>query len=467
MASASTGPFGTPTKAQQPSSPSTSPTFTRSASVTLEPYDSPLKPEHAGSTYASGGQETDLAEEDDNGDLGVRPSRREKGKGRAVHLQEGRARTIEGEVHIQMEEERDEIDEAAEERRVQENLARWSRADAKRRASLRRSTKLVYPSIPSPPPLPPASTLLRRTSTLLRTGSTRRRGAGGADTEELELGGTGRAGGESSVADRRGRRRLSVKIESGRDGSLDEHSEAFPEDGDAKGSVKGFARLAEEDEKLAQTPTSERPSAGSAQNPFSSSNASFATFDISQTQRTIRTTRTGSRFEDLPPLPQSPPSPSFSVSRDPFASPHTSPSKPPHHIDDVIVTHPTPSRPTPFSRPSQQSIATFASTAAPSFATRATNMAYPHQLDRSNSPGAYSTGSSPLASPGLGSARRRRSGGREGNGRSDSDDSYGRQGLEPEEEIGWLDWLLCGCFRTGTGQRDEEIEQQGRTNPME
>ncbi|BGP02004.1 Serine/arginine repetitive matrix 1 [Rhodotorula toruloides ATCC 204091] len=466
MASADAGPFGTPTRAQRASSPSTSPTFSRSASVTLEPYDSPLKPEHAGSTYASGGQETDLAEEDEDGDLGVRPSRRDKGKGRAVDEegQPGSMRSANGEVKIQMEEEADQVDEAAEERRVQENLARWSRADAKRRASLRRSTKLVYPSLPSPPPLPPASTLIRRTSTLLRTGSTRRRGTGSVDAEELELGGAGQAGGESSVSDRRGRRRLSVKIDSGRDSSPDEQSEASP----APQNTQGFARLAEEDEELAQTPTSERPSADSAQNPFSSSNASFATFDTAQSQKTIRTTRTGSRFvEDLPPLPQSPPSPSSSVDRDPFASPHASPSKPSHHIVDVIVTQPTPSRPTPFSRPSQQSIATFASTTAPSFASEATTMTYPQQLGRPDSPEAYSTGSSPLASPGFGSARRRRSGGREGNGRSDSDDSYGRQGLEKEEEIGWLDWLLCGCFRTGTGQRDEEVEQQGRTNPME
>ncbi|BGP34040.1 hypothetical protein JCM10296v2_005855 [Rhodotorula toruloides] len=463
MSSAATGPFGTPARAQRPLSPSTSPTFSRSASVTFEPYDSPLKPEHAGSTYASGGQETDLAEEDEDGDLGVRPSRRDKGKGRAVD-QEGQLasmRTLNGEVKLQMEEEADQVDEAAEERRVQENLARWSRADAKRRASLRRSTKLVYPSLPSPPPLPPASTLIRRTSTLLRTGSTRRRGTGSVHAEELELAGAGQAG-ESSVSDRRGRRRLSVKIDSGRDGSLDEQSEASP----APQDTKGFARMAEEDEELAQTPTSGRPSADSAQNPFSSSNASFATFDTAQTQKTIRTTRTGSRFvEDLPPLPQSPPSPSSSVNRDPFASPRASPSKPSHHIVDVIVTQPTPSRPIPFSRPSQQSIATFASTAGPSFASEATTMTYLRQLGRPDSPEAYSTCSSPLASPGFG--RRRRSSGREGSSRSDSDDSYGRQGPEKEEDIGWLDWLLCGCLRTGTGQRDEEVEQQGRTNPME
>ncbi|KAJ8292985.1 hypothetical protein OF846_003706 [Rhodotorula toruloides] len=467
MVSADVGPIGTPTRAERPLSPSTSHTVSRSASVTLEPYDSPLKPTHADSTYASGGQETDLAEEDEDGDLGVRLSRRDKGKGRAVDEegQPGSMQRREGEVQIQMQEEADEVDDAAEERRVQENLARWSRADAKRRASLRRSTtKLVYPSLPSPPPLPPASTLIRRTSTLLRTGSTRRRGTGSVDAEELELGRAGQAAGESSVSDRRGRRRLSVKIDSGRDGSLDEQSEASP----APQDTKGFARLAEEDEELAQTPISERPSADSAQNPFSSSNASFATFDTAQTQKTIRTTRTGSRFvEDLPPLPQSPPSPSSSLNRDPFTSPHASPSKPAHHIVDVIVTHPTPSRPTPFSRPSQQSVATFASTTAPSFASEATTMTYHRQLGRPDSPEAYSTGSSPLASPGLGSARRRRAGGREGDGRSDSNDSYGRQGLEKEEEIGWLDWLLCGCFRTGTGQRDEEVEQQGRTNPME
>lgn len=266
------------------------------------------------------------------------------------------------------------------------------------------------------------------------------------------------------MSDRRGRRRLSVKIHSARDDSLDEQSEASP----APSDTRGFARLAEEDEELAQTPTSEHPTADTAQNPFSSSNASFATFDTAQSHQTIRTTRTGSRFvEDLPPLPQSPASPSASARRDPFASPHTSPSKPPHHIVDVIVTQPTPSRPTPFSRPSQQSIATFASTAAPSYASGATAITYPQELGRSSSPGAYSTGSSPLASPGVGSTRRRRSGGRDGDGRGDSYDSYGRGGLEKEEDIGWLDWLLCGCWRTGSGQRDEEIEQQGRTNPME
>lgn len=123
MDSTDAGPFATPTRAQRPSSPSnTSPTFQRSSSVTLEPYDSPLKPEPAGSTYASGGQETDLAEEDEDGDLGIRSSRRDKGKGRAVE-EDGQRRSMRmahGEVQIQMGEQTDEVDEAAEERRVQE-----------------------------------------------------------------------------------------------------------------------------------------------------------------------------------------------------------------------------------------------------------------------------------------------------------------------------------------------------------
>lgn len=123
MDSTDAGPFATPARAQRPSSPSnTSPTFQRSSSVTLEPYDSPLKPEPAGSTYASGGQETDLVEEDGDGDLGIRPSRRDKGKGRAVDEegQHGSMRMANGELQLQMEEQTDEIDEAAEERRVQE-----------------------------------------------------------------------------------------------------------------------------------------------------------------------------------------------------------------------------------------------------------------------------------------------------------------------------------------------------------
>lgn len=141
MVSADVGPIGTPTRAERPLSPSTSPTFSRSASVTLEPYDSPLKPTHADSTYASGGQETDLAEEDEDGDLGVRLSRRDKGKGRAVDEegQPGSMQRREGEVQIQVQEEADEVDDAAEERRVQEVRLRASlggyrpKADALRR----------------------------------------------------------------------------------------------------------------------------------------------------------------------------------------------------------------------------------------------------------------------------------------------------------------------------------------------
>ncbi|GAA6046981.1 hypothetical protein JCM3770_003462 [Rhodotorula araucariae] len=460
-----------------------------SSSAVPNPYDSPLKPQaSATATYAAGGQETDVADDDDGGDLGVRIAVRsspEKGKGKARALEPDYAyvRSASGDVVIEMGAGSAEDDEAAEERRIQENLARWSQADAKRRASLRRSTKLVMPPLPSSTPvsLPSPTALVRRTSVLLRSGSRRRRKSveiGGLVAEELELG-TDAMQLEEGVSGRRGRRKLSVQIGIGTDAPdgvggprsvrgegglprVGEEANDEPDDGAHTPTSASHSRASQDTAPLA-TPTSPPLS-----NPFSPSNASFVSLESTATDRTART---GSRFiEDLPALP-----PSTSV------TPRTSPSKPASNATptnpflDVVITSPTPTRPGARSRTSEGTLHTLTSY---SFSDA-------DAPPRTPSP-AGSGASSPFSSPGLGArsataspyqhspssgARQRRP----PRATAAMDPlvgaaSYGigaGPGGAGEDEIGWLDWLLCGCFRAGGGQRDERVEQQGRTNPME
>ncbi|BGP42233.1 hypothetical protein JCM10449v2_006238 [Rhodotorula kratochvilovae] len=478
MQASQAGP-SSPPPSNTPSAASPPPRRPASAAP-AEPYDSPLKPAPStSSTYAAGGQETDVAEDDKGGDLGVRSAVRaspEKGKGkaRALEPEYAHVRTTSGDVVLEMGGIGVEDDEAAEERRIQENLARWSRADAKRRASLRRSTKLVMPSLPSPPPvsLPSPTALVRRTSTLLRSGSRRRRESveiGGLEAEELERGAEVMQL-EEGVAGRRGRQKLSLQIGAGAD---------IADGAAAPRSVagEGLSRVGEEADEDdfgngAHTSTSashSRTSADSAplatptrtpsSNPFSPSNASFVSLDSTFTDRTART---GSRFiEDLPALPPSA-----------AGTPHTSPSKPATPASanpflDVVITSPTPTRPGPRTRGSASTLHTLASSYAP---------------PRTPSPtGGGSATSSPFSSPALSSAnvspyqppgtrlrRAPRPAAAMDPFAARLDGAYGAAHAgEREEEIGWLDWFLCGCFRAGGGQRDERVEQQGRTNPME
>ena len=49
--------------------------------------------------------------------------------------------------------------------------------------------------------------------------------------------------------------------------------------------------------------------------------------------------------------------------------------------------------------------------------------------------------------------------------------SQSRQQQPEEQQVGWLSWLFCGCLRPenegGANDRDDVLEQRGRTNPME
>ncbi|GAA5891271.1 hypothetical protein JCM8208_002567 [Rhodotorula glutinis] len=499
------GPSSPPSHFAQPPPP---PPASASASKP-EPYDSPFKPAPSTSTaatYAAGGQETDgpddLGDEREDGDLGLRAGPaavrsspvRDKGKGRAVEGPYSHVRGASGDVVLDMrpEGDEDEDDEAAEERRIQQNLAKWSRADAKRRASLRRSTKLVMPSLPSPPPLSPTA-LVRRTSTLLRTGSRRRAGSGTVEANSLEagdfeLGGTDAMQLEEGVTGRRARRKLSVQV------GAAEGSATTLVDADRSSGEGGLAKVGEDDEAVSAgapprpAPPGERLSLDDASlvtptsthhpsNPFSPSNASFVSLESTATDRTART---ASRFiEDLPVLPSSTPStPQGSPTKRSSSAPGSNP------FLDVVVTSPTPTRPGALSlrTGSSHTLHTVTSNASTIHTSFGAPVPPP---PRTPSPAWSSNHSTPFSSPGLytpTNARQRRPSPRTTMpsmraASPSSSSAYGaqqqqrRRGGEAidddEDDIGWLDWLLCGCFRVGDGQRDGRIEQQGRTNPME
>ncbi|GAA5945811.1 hypothetical protein JCM1841_000510 [Sporobolomyces salmonicolor] len=471
-------------------------------------------------SYASGGQETDFQDE---GDLGARAiTKADKGKGRAQEPGERYGKVERGggdgpgpddAEEGEGEGEGDEVDEAAEERKVQENLARWSRAEQKRRASIRRSSQFVTPSLPplpSAPPVPSASTIMRRTSTLVRKASRGRRrrkgasvvGLGLGEGEQLELSGEMQGGG---VAARRGRRKLSVKIAQGRDGSRERSSVVtLSEVGEAPAND-----LDDGDEDALRTPTASTmptpnlPSsvASSTTTAPTPSNASFASLS-----------RMTSRFvEDLPPSLSatssraslqlqsgglSPTSPTAVAGRaNPFSDAVVIPSPPgPHAPPQPPRPAPAseldlPARgvrpPAPRSSPSQQSVQTFASsTVAPSTWTATTEPSY-DAYDAYNE-----TATRPLAasaaydSASPGSPAMRPHGGHRQPLRRRSDDVGRDGGSEDEDEdeeeeeepptVGLLDWLLCGCFRPqgwdrprGEGGAARYEQQEGRTNPME
>lgn len=358
----------------------------------------------------------------------------------------------------------------------------------KKRADVRRSSTLVYPSLPSPPPIPipSASSIVRRTSTLIRAGTRRKasRDVGGLDAEEMELGRTGGSVPPAvDVAGRRGRRKLSVVIGTGADG-----------EGEGVGSLKRVGEEGEErDPALTPTGPSQQlslrtPTSATSpplSNPFSPAGVSTVSLASTSTT-TTRSAKTASRFiEDLPPLPISPPL--DAPTSNPFGTPTTPTgggrlpfsSRSPNPFADVIVTTPSTSsashlsqpqshRPGFSSRPSQQSFAdTFASSAPPS---RRSSIAPP---SRSPSP------SSGLSPGGLARRRRpsstastptlradeeyRRAAGRRRDFASDAD----RDEQRSRGKIGLLDWLMCGCWRVGGYDDEEGAEQQGRTNPNE
>ncbi|GAA5914678.1 hypothetical protein JCM5296_001977 [Sporobolomyces johnsonii] len=502
-----------------------------------DPYDdaprrtSPLPPPDPLSYASGGGAEPGF---EDEGDLGARAiSRADKGKGRAQRQGEGYGRVAgrdardgqgpealerEGEGAGAGDGEADEVDEAAEERKVQENLARWSRAEQKRRASIRRSSQFVTPSlppIPSAPPVPSASTIMRRTSTLVRKASRGRRrrkgasvvGLGLGDGEELELSGEIQGDG---VAARRGRRKLSVKIAQGRDGSRERSSVvALSEVGEAPPNE---LEVDDGDEDTLPTPTA---STMTTPNLFSSVASSTTTAPAPSNASFVSLSCTTSRFvEDLPPplsatssrvslqlqsgTPLSPTSPTAASRANPFSdavvtsppappAPHSPPPPPPprpssaSEIEIDLTPRSSGARPPgPRSRPSQQSVQTFASsTVAPSYyewpdepAARPLASAAAPAAGAGAGAGAYDSRTSSPMSPAF------RSDGRLQMRRRAGDDGFEDDEEEEEEEeaptVGLLDWLLCGCFRPqgwdrprGQGGAERYEQQEGRTNPME
>ncbi|GAA6060846.1 hypothetical protein JCM10212_005264 [Sporobolomyces blumeae] len=160
--------------------------------------------------------EDDAASGADPVETGHRRSTSRKGKGRQVDL-------IESDEDGQ-----DDEDPEAEERKIRENLAKWSKADSNRRASMRRRSQFVTPTFPTPPPVPSASTIIRRTSTMIRRKSqSRRQGKnrkgsgdlrGSIDDVELDGGQTFEAHADDAYSQRKARRKDSVVLEAGRDG---------------------------------------------------------------------------------------------------------------------------------------------------------------------------------------------------------------------------------------------------------
>ncbi|KWU45999.1 hypothetical protein RHOSPDRAFT_32480 [Rhodotorula sp. JG-1b] len=372
------------------STSTSSPVRTRhSTTHAIEPYDSPLREgDSSFASYASGGLDAaaDLQTSPSHrghGDLGdiqtVIYSKRDskgKGKGKAreteyAHVADDVRIPVQVDNQTETAADPDADDEEAEERRIQENLAKWSKADAERRAALRRSSRLGSSTVVPPPPIPGASDLIRRTSTLLRSASQRRRISGGGGggggrrggpvsggltEEELELAAAGQvhspvlrslnpAAGRASadiedVASRRDRRKMSLRLDSDVDLTSSSQQEQDPALQSASTARSNFSlpRVGEDtlgeddDEDALRTPTTENPSRHHASgNPFSApSQVSLAstgtTASANDQQTTPRHTRGGSVFiENLPPLPKSPAA--EENRQNPFASPHTSPDK--------------------------------------------------------------------------------------------------------------------------------------------
>ncbi|BGP18588.1 hypothetical protein JCM10213v2_006654 [Rhodosporidiobolus nylandii] len=314
--------------------------------------------------------------------------------------------------------------------------------------------------------------------------------------EELELGTPPAAG----VAGRRGRRKLSVMIDSGRDGTGAGSSPTLPGVGEAEEEEALDPARTPTASSAAATPTSSTFAVHSAAaptaaplppDPFSPTNASRVSLSSTATSPFVpssgRPEKTVSRFiEDLPPLPLSPPS----ERSNPFMTPTTpnAAEQLPFSMDaveerlegtprpaaaggernpfnDVVVISPPSSPPPAGARPplhtkgSQRSVLTFASSTAPSFAAPSLSLAPTMSIPEPSFP----LSPSPPLSPG---ARRRRPFTAASSPSFDDPLHYPR-GNESGTQIGLLDWLLCGCFRAGGGQRDGGVEQQGRTNPME
>ncbi|GAA5939577.1 uncharacterized protein JCM15063_006223 [Sporobolomyces koalae] len=451
------------------SASNSAPSNIHSASTTtripIEPlYDSPERSKRTLS------YDNDDDGQEHSGDLGsmnydqTQRTRVDKGKGKAKQ-QEVEQHQVE------------ELDEEAEERRVQENLAKWSKAESKRRASMRKNQmEFVIPTLPTAPlpPVPSASTIVRRTSTMIRNKSIsrkNRRSNAGRDYEQDGGGFELRASTSSSPqASRRERRRESIKLDSGKDEPATTTT-AFYDD------VPPVPPL----------PSSPPPI------PSPTSNES--------SRVSITSNNTGSRFTE--DLPLASPRSSTSTTRNPFSPPIT-PIKNPFsdsELDTRTSTstnseldstprasrrrHESTTRSSSVSSGSILSVESQSSTTSTLTAggydqrgtrPRELSLSPPIDIDDdqndATSPNAYEPrlvdpfayDSRPTASMSIPTPDQQR--------RLDVTDAGPCGGNRPvRNTVGLLDWLLCGCWRQkgwdSVDHEDRFEEQQGRTNPME
>ncbi|GAA5876916.1 hypothetical protein JCM16303_006335 [Sporobolomyces ruberrimus] len=429
-------------------------------------YDSP---ERTRKTYTLGSHRISV-EDGEEGDLGgTGRGKDRKGKGKQVEVHE------EGEEGS--EEEEEVIDEAAEERKIQENLAKWSKADSKRRASIRRSQhEFVTPTIlpggaPPIPSLPSPTALIRRTSTMIRnkTGRRSRGTTEGDGVMELESS-TGSNGTERRS--RKGRRKDSNVLERGRDGFV------------SPDSVLELPLVEGETPPLS-------PTYDDAARTSNASGSRFIEgFDDDDDNHSTRSSIS------ILNRNQNPFSPPITPVKDPFSDSHSSSTA--AAAGTTIYPDSTPratshlaSRPSQSMSDGRPSIDSFESSTSSNatFSDRTrgggrgggkmlvdqssmgetrydsydpTHPTSPPQIDSPPLKGVEGSRfreSSMASSPLVATPKVRRI--------TEEDE----ENEEVRNTVGLLDWLLCGCWRPrgrdSRGERGGFEEQQGRTNPME
>ncbi|KAM0791693.1 hypothetical protein ACM66B_003966 [Microbotryomycetes sp. NB124-2] len=315
-----------------------------------------------------------------------------------------------------------------EEKRIADHLAQWSRMEAQKRKNARKSQVMVMPVAPTP------TNLARKSSALLRAGSKRMSrsvdltSSSQKDNANASLIGRGN---ES----KRTQRRQSALL---RGNSVD--SSQTPTGVELDDIKEDTSFVTEHDPVTTRTEP----------DPFASRPASAVRATSYDTVSSDATRSSSSRhnslfIEDLvssaPPLGHRPaslvtPPPAAS---DPFS-------------DDARVTR---QRQRGDTMSSQQSDATVKG-------DDQSSSVGPQQQQQERQPYGAVKMESPLSSPTTRDSY--------GQGGAQGDDEQANQQLEEddpydERAVGWLDFLLCNCFRSRDGTEDEV--QVGRTNPNE
>ncbi|GAA5967017.1 hypothetical protein JCM3765_003681 [Sporobolomyces pararoseus] len=401
----------------------------------------------------------------------------EEGDLASGYSRKGKAKFKQNEILQEEEEEDEQQDEEAEERKIIENLAKWSQQDRKRRASIRRQSQFVTPSLnlPSPPPVPSPSSIIRRTSTIIRKKTISRRSEGEEQEGVMELRTSTR-----STTTRKGMRKSSVVIEQGRDGFVSPDS-------------------------VLELPLFEGETP-----PISPRQSTNEPIVLPSNRTSTSTNDSGSRFiEDLSPIPSSSSSsvsssPTKSIpsslhqhQNNPFSPPKTPTKNPFSDSTTTIDLDSTPTTTTTSMKPTQmisarnyktrgrgESIDSFRSLSSSATATMGgpptsieendyrdrdrigTNQFdYPVESDYYHSERPFfrdeqqlSTTSSPRIFPETSHTTKSRQ------------EEQEEENEEVRNSVGLLDWLLCGCWRPRGWESGGDVrdgEQQGRTNPME